>query len=76
MVAFPSHYLDGESKVRPYGSIDMDGLAKHVIRVLPSYARPLFVRITSAPLEVTGKTQVERQSHMGLTTFLPLSLSF
>jgi len=54
MVAFSSCYTDDESKTQRYPPIDMDGFAKYVCANLPTYSRPIFVRVLSDSMEITG----------------------
>jgi len=39
----------------PNGTLDLEKLAKEVIRSLPSYARPLFLRVISKEMNMTGR---------------------
>ena len=49
MVAIPA--MDG------YGDVDLDKLVLGVMKELPAYARPIFVRLVKKRLDLTGEFQ-------------------
>lgn len=59
-------YTDGRagmaSILDPEGSLDFQALASGVIKSLPSYARPIFVRIVKQ-LDMTGKHLAKTFDH-------------
>ena len=66
----------GMATLIPSGNLDLAGLHRHIADCLPSYARPLFLRIREE-VELTGtlkysKTELVRQGYDPITITDPL----
>jgi len=54
MVAFPSLLVGLDKELHAVPPLDLDGFAAYVIKTLPFYARPLFIRLLPEAMDVTG----------------------
>ncbi|OXA43831.1 Long-chain fatty acid transport protein 1 [Folsomia candida] len=52
----------------PEGTLDFDALGDEVRRSLPSYARPLFLRVLNSEMNMTGKQNIHLHNFGSINT--------